>query len=576
MSAAAPPAAAPDRTAPAVPGAGRSAGIVQPRERAAWLPLAAAAAAVVALGPLLGVIGARLWNTSYYSHAPFYLAALAGLAWWRATREGDGVREPGTTWAAAAAWTAVLLLAAASAWIWTPWGGLVAALLALAAGAYTWGGWGLLGRVGGCWAGAWLVVPPPMRLDEWTVLQLQGVATRWASAGLDLIGQRHLVAGNTVEMPGRSYFVEEACSGVNGLMAALAAVSLYMVWNRRGLLRSLVLLAVTAGWVLVCNAVRVTAVVVLEDRFGLPVASGVGHDVLGAITFASALALTASTDRLLLFFAPAHSLSLARLTAIWRPAAEGEDVYGEAPAVRRGPPPARRSVWAFAAAGFVAVAGLEAVVLVGWEASVAAPVKVGDLDALKRVPEAALPDEWDGWRKVNFGVVERDRSDLMGALSHVWEYRKGPTTAMISMDGPFPDGWHDLNVCYDVNGWNCGEATPAGGLADGATTAIALEKPAGRRGYVLFSAHALEDDETVSAAAPASLGGAVVGRMGLGEWLAEFAGDAGARPGSGEPVYQVQVLTHAYRDIDDRERASVAALFEEMRGRLTAWRPPAG
>ena len=573
MSSAAPPAAA-ARTAPPIPTGNPSPAAGPSVGRIAWLPVAAAAAAVVALAPLLWEIGVRLWDTSYYSHAPFYLAALGGLAWWRITREGDGARRPGSVWTASAMWTVVLIAAGLSAWVWTPWGGLVAALLALAAGAFTWGGWDLLGRVGGCWAAAWLVVPPPLRLDETAVLWLQGVATRWASAGLDLIGERHLVAGNTVEMPGRSYFVEEACSGVNGLMAALAAVALYMVWNRRGLLRSLVLLAVTAAWVVVCNAVRVTAVVVLEDRFGLPVATGLGHELLGALTFAAALGLTASTDRLLLFFAPAHSLSLRRLGAIWRKPTGGEDeAYGEAPAARSAAVPARRPVWAFAAAGFVAVAGLEAVVLLDRAGASDGPSREVSLAALKRVPESVLPEEWEGWRQVGFEVVERERSDVMGELSHVWAYRKGETTAMISMDGPFPGGWHDLNMCYRGTGWNCGEATPAGGLGDDVTTAIALEKPAGQQGYVLFSAHAMADDRTLPAGMTGTLGATAVGRVGLQNWISQFAGDA--EIGAGEPAYQVQALTQAYREIDEEERAAVAALFEEMRGRLTAWRPSA-
>lgn len=531
-----------------------------------WLPVAAGAAAAVALGPMLWEIGGRLIDTSYYSHAPFYLAALAALAWWRVRDLPAGGRGAGSVRVAAAAWTVALVLAAYSAWIWTPWGGLVAALLAVAAAAYAWGGGEFWGRVAPCWLAAWLIVPPPVGLDGTVVLWLQGVATRWASAGLDVFGFRHLVAGNVVEAPGGNYFVEEACSGVNGLSAVLAAVALYSVWNRRGLVRTLFTLATAAFWVLVANAVRVAGVVLLADRYDLPVLEGAGHEVIGAVTFAGALLLTASTDRLLLFLVPGRKpAAVEDMSELWTK----EDAPGpDAPPAR---PRDLRPLWACVAAGFVAVAGLQIPRLTGAEAAAvaaAAPDRAAALEALKRVPGAALPESWGGWRKVGFDVVKRERSDLMGEYSHVWAYRKGPTTAMVSMDGPFPDGWHDLRICYRGTGWDCSEVADAERLADGRTTALALEKPAGRRGLVLFSAHTLAGDEPVEPGGPATVGGAFAGRLGLADLFA----DAAASP----PAYQVQVLTEAHRPIGDRERAEVAALLDEMRDRLTAWTPPAG
>ena len=535
----------------------------EPRGRA-WLPAVSAAAAALALGPLVWTIGVRLSGTSYYSHAPFYLAALAALAWVRVRALPPGGTGPGRPWAAGSFFAGALAVAGLSAWVWTPWGGLVAALLTVAAWLYARGGAGLLRAAGPAWLAAWLAVPPPVGLDGRFVLFLQGVATRRASEALDLLGVRHLVAGNTIETPGDAYFVEEACSGVNGLSAVLAAVALYAVWRRRGLGRTLVTMALAGGWVLAANAVRVAAVVLLADRHGLPVLDAPWHDLTGAATFAAALLLTVSTDQLLLFCVPPRRPAPHDDPDWVNPAWADADATDDSPAARRR---ALRPVWGFAAVGFLLVAAVQAVHLPRLAAGPAGAAAGATAAAFKEVPEAALPDRWGGWRRVGFEAVRRrERADLMGERSHVWTYRRGDTTVQISMDGPFPGGWHDLRVCYRGTGWACGEVADARLLPDAATTALTLERPAGRRGLVLFSAHALADDAPVPAGTPATLWRTAAGRAGLADPLAG---------GVGTPAYQVQALWTAYRPPVPGEREAVAALFEEMRARLVAWHPPA-
>ena len=546
------------------------------------LPWVAAAAAAAALGPPLWTLGMRLWETTYYQHVPFYLAALAALAWWRCRGWRAARVRPGSGWVAAGLWAAALLLVIPSVALDTPLGAAVGGLLSIAAAAYTFGGPSLFGRIAPPWAAAWLALPLPLGVDQRFVVRLQALATDWASTALDMLGDRHLVAGTTVEMPGRSFFVEEACSGVNGLFASLAGVALYLVWNRRGLVRSLAVLAASVFWVLAANAVRVTTVVVLVDRYDLPVLTGWGHEALGVLTFAAAIGLTVSTDRFLLFVLPANQFSLAKLAALWRPADDASaareayagDDGDDGDGARRGSrsrAPLRRPLWAAAAAGFGLAAGTHALL------PAAEPAAVVDPDALKVVPRDALPEEWNGWRQVGFETVEREGDNLttMGARSRIWAYRKGRVTALISMDGPFAHGWHDLQVCYVGNGWTCSDIAdfrPAGGdggAVGDVVTRMDMAKPDGRRGYVTFASHAIDDDAPIGPARGDR--SALIGRFAPIAALFDESLVASGRQAEREPAYQVQVLVDSYLPLEENEVDAVDRLFAEMRDRLTAW-----
>ena len=543
-----------------------------------WLPWVAAVAAVLALGPLLAVIARRLWDTTYYQHAPFVFAAAAFLAWRRTRGRPPAGRRPSLV-TSVSLWAFTLPVCAAGVLLDTPWGALVGALFGVLAAVHTIGGPSLTGRVLPCWALCWLVVPLPFGFDQRLVVGLQALATRSASAGLDLIGYRHLVAGTTVEMPGKSYFVEEACSGINSLYAAMACVAIYLVWNDRGLFRALAILAAAVVWVLAANVVRVAAVVVLVHRFDLPVAEGLGHDLLGALVFAAAILLSLSTDRMLLFVAPEHRLSLANLVRLWRKpdsaTAVAYDAYGRDadPSGSRSLPAARSArrgpLWIAVAAAFLLLAGVR-FALPG--SAPAVPV-VADADLrLKPMPADALPATWNGWQQVDFRTTERGRDDRDGQFSRTWFYRKGRLTAAVSMDGPFRDGWHDLQICYTATGWSCDEVTDSRDEArgdGGVHTALQMEKPGGRNGLVLFTSHALADDAPLGP--PETYRIAATRRFAALRSLWERASEGVGRRVGPEPGYQIQTFVDSYLPLSTDEEEDVEAFFQEMRGRITAW-----
>ena len=551
-----------------------------------WLPLGAAVAGGVALGPLwLDIVG-RLWDSPRFGHAPLVWAAAAGVGWYRLREDREQRRlERAATGAAVEPpgprpipevllWAPCLLASLGAAWLGTPWLALVAAFLSAPAAVYSLGGSAALRPVLGAWAAVWTTLPPPFRWDERLVLRLQRVAADLASAALDLLGRRHLPAGVTVELPGRSYFVEEACSGVNSLYALLAVTALGLAWAGRGWPRWLILLPAAVVWAVAANAVRVTAAVELSAGYGWPVAEGAGHDVLGVLTFALAAGLTLSADALLAVIVPPRAGRPGR-------GEEVEEENGAGAVLPARPTLPRPAVW-----GAIAVLLLAAA---GWRSAAPARarpvVAVGEVpDALKPASEDSLPETWNGWRRVGFRNIVRERGHIDGTYSRVWSYRRGPLRAEISMDGPFTDGWHDLQLCYTNGGWTCTDAVDRVLTADGRAaddrgagpsgdvfTRLDLEQPLGRRGLVFFTSYATDDDE--------NLGPDPAARTKLTARFESFRDLLPADPGGAyvrEPGYQVQTYVSSYRPLTEGEADAVRALFHEMRDRLAALPRAAG
>jgi hypothetical protein len=67
----------------------------------------------------------------------------------------------------------------------------------------------------------------------------------------------------------------------------------------------------------------------------------------------------------------------------------------------------------------------------------------------------SLPKELAGWEQVEF-VPAADPLQVADRESwwvHLWQYRKGPSTAVVSVDQAQWVAWHELSACYVANGW---------------------------------------------------------------------------------------------------------------------------
>src|SRR5438067_3391622 len=227
--------------------------------------LAAAAVILAAHLPLLLAHGRLLWGRPHYQFFPLVFAGAAVLLWpvlpaFRTARVESA--RPGFA-LVAVSW-AVL---AAAVFLDSPWVAMVASLAALAAVPLGLGGWALFRRCLPAWLYLFLLVPPPYSLDGRLVGALQTVTSRWSSRLLDLVGTFHVMSGNILEIAGKRYFVEEACSGIHSLLSVLACTAFYVLWVRAYWLRAVLLVPAAAFWVVVNNVARVFLIAYVGTRF---------------------------------------------------------------------------------------------------------------------------------------------------------------------------------------------------------------------------------------------------------------------------------------------------------------------
>ena len=141
----------------------------------------------------------------------------------------------------------------------------------------------------------------PLNYDEPVIMWLQRVTTAVTSGVLHRTGMLHYREGNVLNFPGKSFMVEEACSGVQSLFTILFLATLVFCLKRRSFVHALCLLSF--GLILsgMMNILRVVTIAVAWDVDAIDLSKGWPHDTLGYICLGLAAVMLMSADQLLEF-----------------------------------------------------------------------------------------------------------------------------------------------------------------------------------------------------------------------------------------------------------------------------------
>ena len=455
--------------------------------------------------PLLLLHFCRLWVHDQYRYFPLVLVAFVCLVASRCggslERQGADATSGGRRWPRIgenAAYVPSLMLLGGAVLLWSPWLAAVAFILAVRA---------LLRRSCGTsswrWvAPAWwllvLLVPLPFRWDAGLMFWLQGATSQAGSLILDFFGHNHLLAGHVIEIPGRQFLVEEACSGVRSLFALVALVAVYVVWLRRPLLHALLLLAAAFFWAYAINTLRVAALVFLYLEHHLDMLSTWSHELVGMVLFLLALWMLFCTDQLLIvLFAPIDPEPMTdEDETLTREGAENELENEQAGTMDRAATPASSACFRtgreLTLAG--AFAGLGIIQLLAFlpNSLESRRDRTKDIAQLKAsLVETTLPERLNGWQRVAFETETRNASSDLGRHSFIWRYAGTKEQLVVAFDFPFA-GWHELTRCYRAQGWQIVEqqivsADEKHGPGDGTIVEVHLRHSTGKRGYLLYS-----------------------------------------------------------------------------------------
>jgi len=256
------------------------------RTELVWAGVLAALVVVLYAAVLKGLVG-QWWEDSDYSHG-FLVPLFSGYVLWRERERWASLRlRPANLGLLVmVGGIGLLLVGSLGAELFTSRFSL---LVVLAGMVLYLGGWEALRAVWFPLAFLLLMIPFPTIIFNQITFPLQLLASRLATAGLELVQVPVLREGNVLVLPHYSLEVVEACSGIRSLMTLVTlAVAYGQLAERRRWVRYLLVGLMVPG-AIVSNAIRVMGAGVLTHHFGPQMAEGFFHEFSGWVIFLVAL-----------------------------------------------------------------------------------------------------------------------------------------------------------------------------------------------------------------------------------------------------------------------------------------------
>lgn len=421
---------------------------------------------------------------------------------------------------------------------------------------------------------AFFCVRPPFDADQQLITWLQRVSAKFTSELLDLVGYAHYMPGTVFIAPGgKSFEVEQACSGVQSFFSLLFVAILLVVMQRRNWFRGGLLILSAAFWAIFMNTVRILAIPFADWLLEWDLSTGAPHEILGYVTLLLGVIMLLSTDQLLLFvFGPVEAFGEERestfqgFTKFWNRVVSGQakptDILRREMGIG-----ARTFSWL--AAGILAIGVFWNLydVYRSWVNS-DLRLRFFDSDVLVPLAEKDLPASLGDWKLADKGyqVTNRERGSDYGQISNSWTYSSGRIPVVFSFDQAFP-GWHDLTICYRSMGWKepanvrftrLPESNGNARSKDWNYVVCDFYKDTGEKGFLVFS---LFDAFGEPYDCPkrfdywSALPDRIISRMNHRIRSSLFRGE----------TYQAQAFVSSFGTIDDKTKEEVIAKFLEVR-----------
>jgi exosortase len=273
------------------------------RPRSIW-PLTTAALVVLLYAPTWRWLAVRWWYDPNFGYAFLVLPVALGLVWLRRHRLAALPRQPGAP-------GLLLLGLAVAAHLFALSRGsyLVSALtIPIAAAGLIWFLAGLPALRQLWFPVLFLLLMIPFSWGETADARLQAVTARLAAGLLSLLGVKADVWGARITLPGSTFEVGAACSGLRSTMALLTVgtVLAFLLggprWGKALLVLAIVPIALAS------NLMRIVSLLLVALWFGARAAMDYFHFAAGIVLFLCALSLFLLLARLLGCARPAESI----------------------------------------------------------------------------------------------------------------------------------------------------------------------------------------------------------------------------------------------------------------------------
>ncbi len=465
-------------------------------------------AVIATSAPMLLLYFSRMWSMERYQYFPFVFIAIGFLLYKRFDRRF----VPPANWYR---WSQVALgttFVVASILLGSPWLSAIGFVLTMAS--FLGSSRDTLGRsLVPLILPLLMIVRLPLGYDQLLVIKLQSITTELSSVLLDLFRVPHVAAANVIRLPQKELFVAEACSGIQSVFTlaflALVVVTFFerRIWLTPVYLLIAILLAVAA------NVMRVTGVALGEAWYGVDLASGWAHDLIGYAALVIAVLFLLSFDQLVMTMLhpvepPDDGPVVNPLIAGWNWLVE-DDYHHPSSGMPRASDAmdsdSTRSTYAFLRPTWVrATFGILAGIVALGSAAQATRLAFSESDGRDSNPRElvfSVPSdllarvEYDEITVGGHDVSRGGSNPRLGDNADVWQVSSGDVVGQMVLSQPYT-GWHELCMCYEIQDWllinrEVIEATSstvdAGETAEVPLAFARLKSQSGAHGYLLYT-----------------------------------------------------------------------------------------
>lgn len=144
-----------------------------------------------------------------------------------------------------------------------------------------------------------IIIPIPNQIYSMLTLPLQLKASQTSEIVINLLSIPVLREGNVINIPGRSFQVVEACSGMRSIitLVTLSLIMAYFTLTKN--ISKLLLLASSIPVAFLVNIIRVVVMVLAFHFFKMDLTFGTIHTIMGLVIFGIALLILFMLTRIL-------------------------------------------------------------------------------------------------------------------------------------------------------------------------------------------------------------------------------------------------------------------------------------
>lgn len=450
-----------------------------------WRGWFALVAMLITFGPMLFFYFRQQWGRPEYQAFPVVIAAMIVLLWMRIGEAPRVNRWSSLVFVVSGlAFVTGIAMLCLSYYVFSPWLAMAAFVVTSFAAALKLWQYLKVSGLWAIWAAQFLLLPPPLDRDQMLIESMQLFSSRLTSMVLDSLGVLHLMQGNALRFADREFFVDEACSGIVSLISILSIVAICSIWRRYRIGATTLLLFCGGVWAVLMNTVRLTAIAVAWSFYGVDLAEGVPHTMLGIGLFALSMGVLFLMAKFAAYwFDPIvfisdreHQGSATQrvLVKFWNrwianeeePDSVVDDAEGSPKETRlfahglstRGLSTrlfAMHSVLGPPAMTIACVIGVGmAVTFISFENKNAQRIESAMTQAMKINEGYSIPAT--ELQQVGFSNERRNlfRWDRWGQHSRTFQFSAADNTQYtVSCDFMFGPHWHDLRKCYRGTGW---------------------------------------------------------------------------------------------------------------------------